>query len=148
MPTMSWRFVNATQPIFNVKETLSNTGILTELFRNLPEVRRSLHPTHSVAGRGKLATTLLATHQQSQTPCDAFSPFGQLAVGEEVHVIMFGVGMDCCTLVHCVEELQAPSFYVKPDYDDTLYYCYDATQQAHTVKLRRHQFLPSCLRPG
>ena len=43
-PTMSWRYVNPKTPIFYINKTPSNTGILTELFRQKYAEKRSLHP--------------------------------------------------------------------------------------------------------
>ena len=51
LPTMSWRFVKPDKPWFDELQTSSNTGILTELFRTQYATARSLHPTHSIAGR-------------------------------------------------------------------------------------------------
>jgi len=141
LPTMSWRFVKKEKPFFDVRETPSNTGILTELFRTLPGVIRSVHPTHSVAGKGKDAAKILATHQESATPCDHASPFGKMQ-GYNAHVIMLGVGMDCCTLVHHVEEYMAPELYVKPDVDEVVYECSDSKRHKFPIHLQRHMFLP------
>src|SRR5437867_1927973 len=42
-------------PKFDVRRTPSQVGLLTEVFRRLPGVVRSLHPTHPVAAWGKHA---------------------------------------------------------------------------------------------
>ena len=54
MPAFSFRgreghYVD-THTSFDVHDTPSQVGILTDVFRKMPGVRRSYHPTHSVAG--------------------------------------------------------------------------------------------------
>jgi aminoglycoside 3-N-acetyltransferase len=141
LPTMSWRYVKPASPLFDELHTPSNTGILTELFRTQYATARSLHPTHSVAGRGKLAEDLLGAHHLDETPCSARSPFGLLA-RYDGWVLMMGISMDCCTLVHHVEEMIAPDLYLKPQAERETYTCRDRRGRAVTVHLRRHLFLP------
>ena len=141
MPTMSWRFVNALHPVFDERQTPSNTGILTELFRKQYATVRSCHPTHSVAGMGSLATKLLASHHLDDTPCSSRSPFG-LHAQHNGWILMMGISIDCCTLVHAVEEAMAPEVYLKPVTQREEYLCRDRHGVERTVSLRRHQFLP------
>lgn len=141
LPTMSWRFVKPHTPFFDVATTPSNTGILTELFRHKYAETRSLHPTHSVAGLGKHAQKILGTHQHCVTPCGTQSPFAKL-VEYDAYILMLGVGMDCCTLVHHVEEMLAPDLYVKPENETEIYECKNWNGEVSSVKLRRHRFLP------
>jgi aminoglycoside 3-N-acetyltransferase len=141
LPTMSWRFVRPATPLFDELATPSNTGILTELFRVKHAQRRSLHPTHSVAGRGVLADDILGEHQACITPCGEKSPFGKLA-DRGGFVVMLGVGMDCCTLVHHVEETIAPDLYCRPAEETERYTCRDRYGHEVEVLLRRHRFLP------
>lgn len=140
LPTMSWRFVKPDKPFFDELETPSNTGILTELFRRGRATRRSLHPTHSVAGRGALVDDLLGAHHLDDTPCSSRSPFGRLA-RHHGHVVMMGVGMDCATLIHHVEETIAPGLYLRPPEQRETYTCRDRQGRRVTVHLRRHLFL-------
>lgn len=141
LPTMSWRFVKPDKPIFDELQTPSNTGILTEIFRTRYAVRRSLHPTHSVAGRGRLVNKLLGSHHLDETPCGGRSPFGLLAAYDG-WVLMLGISVDCCTLLHHVEEMTAPDLYVRPPSQCETYICRDRNGREVTVSLRRHLFLP------
>lgn len=141
MPTMSWRYVKSHQPYFNELTTPSNTGILTEFFRQKYATYRSLHPTHSVAGVGKNLPDILGTHAQCVTPCGAESPFAKL-IDYDAYILMLGVGMDCCTLIHHAEEMIAPDHYVRPVRDTESYICQDRSGRTVTVHLRRHLFLP------
>lgn len=141
LPTMSWRYVKPNKPYFDVKTTPSNVGILTELFRQQYAEYRSIHPTHSVAGKGVQAASILSEHQCCIVPCGATSPFAKL-ISTDAYIIMLGVGMDCCTLIHHVEELLAPQYYVKPESETEDYHCQDQFGDFLSVKLRRHLFLP------
>src|SRR3990167_427036 len=141
LPTMSWRYVKPHQPYFDEQSTPSNTGILTEIFRQRYATHRSLHPTHSVAGIGSSTAELLSAHHQCGTPCGQASPFGKL-INANAYIIMLGVGMDCCTLVHHAEEMMAPSHYVKPESETEVYPCRNRLGKVIPVKLRRHLFLP------
>ncbi len=141
MPTMSWRFVRPDTPFFDESSTPSNTGLLTEIFRNEYSEGRSIHPTHSVSGRGKWADDLLKEHNKSTTPCDKNSPFSKLIDADGL-VIMLGVAMDCCTLIHHVEEIIAPDVYCVPVEQIETYECRDRNGVTHFVKLRRHKLLP------
>ena len=141
LPTMSWRYVKPETPVFDELATPSNTGILTELFRTRYASARSLHPTHSVAGRGDLAAELLGSHHVDETPCSPRSPFGLLAA-RRGWVLMAGIAMDCCTLIHHVEEMIAPDLYLRPPGQREKYSCRDRRGREITVYLRRHLFLP------
>jgi len=141
LPTMSWRFVTPETPFFDELETHSNTGYLTEKFRNVCATRRSLHPTHSVAGRGRHVDDVLDGHHLDETPCSANSPFGRLAAMNG-HVVLMGIGMDCCTLIHHVEEMVAPDHYLRGTEERETYTCRDRHGEECDVRLRRHLFLP------
>ena len=141
LPTMSWRYVKPEKPLFDELSTPSNVGVLTELFRTRYASQRSLHPTHSVAGRGNLAAALLGFHHLDETPCSSRSPFGRLAT-RDGWVVMLGITMDCCTLIHHVEEMVAPDLYLKPAAQREMYTCRDRRGHEVTVFLRRHLFLP------
>jgi len=141
LPTMSWRYVKPAAPVFDELRTPSNVGILTELFRTEHATRRSLHPTHSAAARGDLADDLLRFHHLDETPCSARSPFG-LLVEYDGWVVMMGITMDCCTLIHHVEEMVAPDLYLRPAAERETYTCRDRHGRDTRVFLRRHLFLP------
>lgn len=141
MPTMSWRFVKPANPEFSELDTPSNTGVLTEVFRRTLATARSLHPTHSVAGLGARAAEILGEHHLDDTPCSARSPFGKLPPADG-WVLMLGIGMDCCTLVHHGEETVAVDTYLRPASEMETYTCRDRAGKSHTVRLRRHKFLP------
>jgi aminoglycoside 3-N-acetyltransferase len=92
-----------TNPVMDVKRTPSRMGIMPEIFRRLPGVRRSLHPTHPVAGWGARATRLLDGHRSAPTPCGAGSPFAKL-IAADAKVLLLGVDVRSMTFYHYLEE--------------------------------------------
>jgi aminoglycoside 3-N-acetyltransferase len=141
MPTMSWRAVNPENPLFDELETPSITGILTEMFRTGYATRRSLHPTHSVAGRGRLTDDLLAFHHLDEKPCWDRSPWGLLD-DYDAHVLLLGAGMESCTLVHHVEQAIAPELYLAPQEARERYICRDCHGREIQMYTRRTLRLP------
>jgi aminoglycoside 3-N-acetyltransferase len=137
MPTMSWRIVTPANPIFDEIATPSHVGVLAETFRTRYASHRSLHPTHSVAARGKLADVLTARHHLDDTPCSPNSPYG-LATRENAHVLLVGVGLERCTAIHHAEEMIAPEVYLRPPHEAEIYECRSRTGMIARVRLRRH----------
>jgi aminoglycoside N3'-acetyltransferase len=136
MPTMSWRTVNSANPVFDELATPSITGALTELFRLRHATARSLHPTHSVAGSGLAAHDLLGGLPQS-TPCHDGGPWALLA-GAGAHILLLGVGMARCTLIHRAEEIVAPDLYIAPSSTAETYVCRSRNGTENAVPTRRH----------
>jgi aminoglycoside 3-N-acetyltransferase len=155
MPTMTWRTVTAEQPVWDEISTASHTGVLTEVFRTRYASARSIHPTHSVAGRGPAAKTLLARHHIDDTPVSGNSPYG-LMRDYQTFILLLGVGLECCTAIHLAEETIAPELYLRPKEQTELYECRDRTGTARQVLTRRHwrldrnfpRFAPSLAQQG
>jgi aminoglycoside 3-N-acetyltransferase len=137
MPAMSWRLVTPSSPTFHELATPSHVGVLAETFRTRYASVRSLHPTHSVAARGRLADELASGHHLDDTPCSLNSPYGR-ASREETHVLLIGVGLERCTAIHHAEELVAPDVYLKPPEEAELYECCSRHGRVYPVRLRRH----------
>jgi aminoglycoside 3-N-acetyltransferase len=137
MPTMTWRTVSPHNPDWDEMATPSHTGVLTEVFRTRYAVARSIHPTHSVAGFGAAARTLLARHHVDNTPVSGNSPYG-LMRDYRAYVLMIGVGLECCTAIHLAEETIAADLYVRPADSAELYRCRDRHGTEHLVRTRRH----------
>ena len=109
MPT----FVSACQgprPDFDSRLSPSESGLLTETLRLLPDARRSEHPTHSVAAIGEYRDRITGTHPMSSGPN---TPWGRAAFGrsspfDELYrlngkVLLLGVGFNRCTMFHYVQ---------------------------------------------
>ena len=138
MPTMTWRTVTPAYPFWDEIETMSHTGVLTEIFRTKYATARSIHPTHSVAALGRDATTLLGRHHLDDHPVSANSPYG-LMCDHDAFILMIGVGLECCTAIHLAEETVAPGFYLRPEVEK--YECRDRSGTVHKVGTRRHRRL-------
>jgi aminoglycoside N3'-acetyltransferase len=94
----------ASSPSFDVQRTPSQMGLMTELFRRMPDTTRSLHPTHPVSGCGAHAADLLGTHHRGET-FGELSPFCRMREYGGV-VIGIGVGVsDAFTIAHSGEYL-------------------------------------------
>jgi aminoglycoside 3-N-acetyltransferase len=141
MPTMTWRSVTPAHPIFDELATPSHTGVLTEIFRRRFASHRSLHPTHSVAGLGPLASYLLSSHHLGETPCPGASPYG-LMRDVDAAILLLGVGLESCTAIHHAEETIAPDFYIRPPEEAETYDLRARDGTVHRVRTRRHRRLP------
>jgi aminoglycoside 3-N-acetyltransferase len=85
---------------FDVKETPSCVGIISDEFRKLPEVVRSLNPSHSMAVYGKKNFNFIKDHHKVRT-MDENSPLGKL---EEANGYALMIGCpDSVTFMHVVE---------------------------------------------
>jgi aminoglycoside 3-N-acetyltransferase len=89
---------------FDVANDRSYMGKITEVFRHMPGVRRSGHPTHSVAVLGPDAETYVAQHHMSGSPCGAGSPFRMLSE-RNGQILCIGVGVGKVTSHHTIEDL-------------------------------------------
>jgi aminoglycoside 3-N-acetyltransferase len=88
-------------PVWDLKETPSKSGHLTEVFRNYPGVIRSVHPTHSACALGRHAEEITADHERCDTPCGEMSPWGRLA---KLNTRAVRLGTGGISLLHYVQE--------------------------------------------
>jgi aminoglycoside 3-N-acetyltransferase len=137
MPTMTWRTVTPASPVWDESRTSSHTGVMTEIFRTRYAGARSIHPTHSVAGSGRVAAELLSRHHFGDTPVSADSPYGRMR-DHEAYILMLGVGLESCTAIHLPEEIVAPEIYLRPRESAEAYECRDRLGKTHIVRTRRH----------
>lgn len=87
---------------FDVRETPSELGAITECFRKMPDAQRSLSPTYAVSGIGPRAAELLAGHEQCTVSTGHASPFEKL--GEHGgKILLLGVDHSANTTLHYVE---------------------------------------------
>ena len=123
-PALTYESVTPEQPLFQIAATEPCIGLLPRVFRRLPGVRRSMHPTHSCCARGYLAEALTEKHRLDDTPVGPHSPFRLLAdVGGRI--LMIGNINDHCTFMHGMEEIagapyclnKEPTRYILEDWD-------------------------------
>jgi aminoglycoside 3-N-acetyltransferase len=109
MPALSYETVTRSNPYFDVNTTKSCVGALTEYFRTMKGVKRSIHPTHSVCCLGKETAFFLDDHYKDTTPCGKNSPFSRL---EQINgkILFLGCGLKPNTSMHAIEELIEPSY--------------------------------------
>jgi aminoglycoside 3-N-acetyltransferase len=89
---------------FDLINDPSFMGKITEVFRHLPNVERSAHPTHSVAVQGPDAKTYVANHHKSRSPCGSGSPFRILS-DRGGAVLCLGTGIGKVTSHHTIEDM-------------------------------------------
>lgn len=103
--------------VFNVKRTPSAAGLLTEVFRRYPNVKRSINLNHSVCALGKYSDYLVNEHHLSTTSWDEKSPYFKLSTIDNAWVVGLGVGhrLKVATSLHCVESFlrQDSPYYSK-----------------------------------
>ncbi len=111
MPTFTLSFLNMEAPVFDVKNSPSEVGKITEIFRKRENILRSKHITHSVAVWGKDAEIVASLPSNSAWGDD--SPFKWL-LDKDGYILMLGTDYNTCTLIHKVEEdLRVPYRYMK-----------------------------------
>lgn len=126
MPTFTWNsFHDQQRAIFDVARTPSETGRITELFRQRPGVLRSPHLCHSVAALGP---------QAHETLGDGVSGFGRgspftCLMELDAWVLLLGVGFSSCTALHTAEELAGVPYRQYRDYPGCTIILPDGTVQ-------------------
>jgi aminoglycoside 3-N-acetyltransferase len=128
------------QPVFDVRRTPSRMGILSELFRRMPGVLRSVHPTHSVAAWGEPARGLVADHHSAETPCGRGTPYHRL-IESGGRVLFLGTGIEPMTLFHAAEEILEPQMPFSP-FTTEVFRLLSRTAGGETVETKTRLFDP------
>lgn len=102
MPALTYDSVTPENPFFDSEKTEPCVGLLPRTFMHMPDVLRSVHPTHSVCARGKLAHTLTVGHAMDNTAVGAHSPFILLPKFNG-KLLFIGDILDKCTFMHGIE---------------------------------------------
>ena len=102
VPTFTWTaFHDKTGVTFDMVNTPSATGRITEVFRHRPEAVRSCHLCHSVAAIGPHAQAVMG---DGVSPWAEGSTFAQLYALDAWNLFL-GVRLgSCCTALHAAEE--------------------------------------------
>jgi aminoglycoside 3-N-acetyltransferase len=136
LPTHSFRQMNAGCRTFDARQTGSCVGALTETFRKMPGVHRSLHPTHSVAAFGPHAVALTEGHERSSTPCGDGTPYARL-LERDGQILLLGVGLRNLTVFHTVEALADVPYLLKREPET--FALVDASGHRESVSFWRHE---------
>ena len=135
VPSLTYETVNKDNPIFDIENTPSDVGAISEYFRKLPKVHRSISPTHSVCGIGKHAKAMLQKHHYDNTPLGPNSPLRMLPrFGGKI--LFIGCGLKPNTSMHAVEELLEPPYL----FDDYYNFKIIANGNVMNKKMRQHNF--------
>lgn len=88
---------------FDVQNTPSSAGVLSEVFRLQPGVRRSSCTHFSVAAKGRLTDDLIAEHELSRYGFDEHSPCFKLAGIMNAKIVFLGLGKEPTkiSIFHC-----------------------------------------------
>lgn len=86
------------------------TGKIAETFRNQRNVKRSIHPTHSVAVKGKYVSYLIKDNEKSKAPFDKNSPFAKFAKLDS-YILMLGTENN--SMIHYVQnKVKFPNLFL------------------------------------
>jgi aminoglycoside 3-N-acetyltransferase len=124
-------------PVFDVRNSPSKAGAITEAFRLRPGVQRSLHPTDSVCAFGPLAAYFTGTHFAQLTPYNKHSPYYKLAL-KKGKILNMGVTFNTgCTNLHTLEDAVDFKF---PVYHEKVYEVkmIDSGGQSCSMKTKVH----------
>jgi aminoglycoside N3'-acetyltransferase/acyl carrier protein len=102
---------------FDVRKTVSQMGLLTEIFRERSDVVRSLSPTHPFLAHGPRADWIVAGHENCPYPCGKGTPFEKL-IELEGKVVFFDAGFVTLTFFHYIEDMvkdQLPQSLYHPE---------------------------------
>lgn len=109
-------YINQHPIVFDIKNSTSAMGRLSEVLRHDPKSVRSLHPTNSVLAIGRLANDLTSEHHKDIFPCGIKSPFFMMKA-HQAKIIGIGVTVDNLTFVHTVEDTGTEFFPIKTRMD-------------------------------
>src|SRR5690554_1530484 len=104
MPTLTYDVVNENNPYFDLNNTPSSVGVISEVFRQQKGVIRSLNPIHSVAVWGKDKIELTNNHYLDEITIGLNSPYYKM-LKYNAKILMLGSTLKPNTFMHLVENL-------------------------------------------
>ena len=107
-PWVGYRRYFDERPIFDVRNTTANIGVLPEVFRHFPGTRRSVHPCWSVCAIGRLAGAITSGQYGVVHPYGPDSSFGLLALAGCL-VVGLGVTLNTTSLAPVVDYILGPA---------------------------------------
>lgn len=134
LPAHTWANVTPENPVMDVLHTPSCVGALTEVFRGRPGVRRSLHPTHSLAVLGADAEAFIAGEENIQSPCGQGGAYHKLWQ-RQAQILLIGVNFTRNTFIHGIEEWDGAEGTIMPQLTD-MYVINGPGQRLHTPQHR------------
>ncbi len=103
-PAHTWAQMSETYSFFDPDTEPACVGIIPNLFLKRPGVRRSLHPTHSIAAYGPSAAEYVRGEENCTTPCTPGGCWDRL---RSIHaqILLAGVTHIRNTFIHSIEEV-------------------------------------------
>lgn len=102
VPEEWWPIIRETMTPFDPQLTPTEyMGAIPELFRNVPDSKRSIHPSNSFAAWGKRAEDFVSSQKLEFSMSDD-SPLGKL-YEDGAKILLIGVGHDSNTSLHLAE---------------------------------------------
>ncbi len=137
----------AKQQQFDMRNTKSGMGILTNVFSKMSGVYMSKHPTKAVCAWGKGAEEIVKDHDLATTPFYWDSPYGRLlAMGSK----SLGLGLKNIPIFHTFEDVLSASpfdYYQEKSYSLHLI-DKDGNNQLITTRVHNLSVLDRCLPAG
>ena len=97
---------------WDINNTPSDVGRITEVFRTQPGTLRSDHPTHAVCARGKLAEFITQGHRTGKERPGTWGGYAfghnspwQKMYGHNAVIVLLGTDFNTSTIVHYIEYL-------------------------------------------
>lgn len=126
--------------VFDLRTSPSELGLITETFRLMPGVIRSISPTHCTAGYGKGAAEILEGHQYCNVSVGRGSPYEKV-VGAEGKILLLGVTHASNTTLHFVENTNGAPTVCREKFNplviDTNGRCWMVPTHSHMPGLQR-----------
>ena len=116
-PTHSWATMKQDNQVFDLKNTPSCVGALTNIALNTEGFKRSSHPTHSVCAYGNDKDEYLALDNNVNTPVNPNGCFGKVLSDKKFKLLFMGAPLSKITFVHSIEE----EFDVEDRFTDHIY---------------------------
>jgi aminoglycoside 3-N-acetyltransferase len=112
-------YIKQNEIVFDINNTPSAMGKLSDVLRSDPSAFRSFHPTNSIVAIGKDAQELVLGHESDIYPCGQQSPWYKM-MKYNAKIIGIGVTVDNLTFVHTVEDTMKGDFPIKTRMDQIM----------------------------
>lgn len=123
--------------VFDPRRHGTHMGRLPEAFLASADVRRSIHPTHSVSAWGRHADALTEAHHRAPSIFGVDSPWQRFIGCEQAKVLGLGISMGPVTFYHALEDAMGEAFPVPVWEDKTeLLACLDHAGRRWEVPVR------------
>ena len=123
--------------VFDPRRHGTHMGRLPEAFLAGGNIRRSIHPTHSVSAWGRHAADLTEGHHRAPSIFGMHSPWQRCIGCEQAKVLGLGISMGPVTFYHALEDAMGDAFPVRVWEDKTrLLACIDHDGRRWDVPVR------------